>query len=681
MNYDCGECNSRYAANDAVLLASLPAHIRAAYPVEPRYANGAYHFTIQATDELEPLLKTYANGDFYSKKLYRTIGLEFERKVQTYLSKAPSTSARDFEVTLEEWIGKYPPSGDSIRKYYETAEYSPFTPYGISNFHRYERELQSVGRDGVDRTVVIDWTFAVLKNYVLDGAKACFTMKIGTGETAALAIVSSTSVSQIAHLLQEIILKRPNFRPDYIYTDTWPSSERFWKNTFGWLLLGRLGLFHIMHRILDTLNSTSAEYWKALVALKAVFYRYNDDDHAKVLAALKDGSLSRDGKALTDKEIDAIKHSKRWNQRYSKYLRKILLPTEVIKSNLIAWTARFTNQKDDDGRHVCSRTTEGTALEQMNKACHIQDPPDLEMYTEILPGPRTKHGISQWESKRLESKLEKFHEALAHFANTGMKPSLGDDLTLRGSTEDNTKIRFKLLVREERLKGKSSKAAPSYLENIPPFWNHAMLHHLNEVAVSKGLTPVFSNVRKLDPDNGEVFLSIYFKEQKERNTKFGADKHTNQCQCPICSKVPFPLVLGEDPQLLLQPTPPTLQPAPQPTPQLTPRPMPQLTPRPMPQLTPLPAAALLTTQIAPQPILPGPAVLQNPILHAANLAFFHYHPLFAGRPPDNCCMVVAPYYCPSFAAYLQKKQQGIRVFGRPPHDTQCPCRLLKQSGG
>ena len=70
MNYDCGGCNSRYAANDAVLLASLPAHIRATYPVEPRYENGAYHFTIQATDELEPLFKMYANGDFYSKKLY-----------------------------------------------------------------------------------------------------------------------------------------------------------------------------------------------------------------------------------------------------------------------------------------------------------------------------------------------------------------------------------------------------------------------------------------------------------------------------------------------------------------------------------------------------------------------------------------------------------------------------------
>jgi hypothetical protein len=86
-----------------------------------------------------------------------------------------------------------------------------------------------------------------------------------TGEIAALGIVKSTAVSQVSHMLQAIIDKRPTFRPWIIYTDTWPCSGEFWMNIFGLLLIGRLGLFHLMKKILDTLNPRCALYWKALV--------------------------------------------------------------------------------------------------------------------------------------------------------------------------------------------------------------------------------------------------------------------------------------------------------------------------------------------------------------------------------------------------------------------------------
>jgi hypothetical protein len=126
--------------------------------------------------------------------------------------------------------------------------------------------------------------------------------------------------------------------------------------------------------------------------------------------------------------------------------------------------------------------------------------------------------------------------------------------------------------------------------------------------------------------------------------------------------MPFPLVLGEAPQ--------STRLTPQPMPQLTPQPVPQTMPQPTPQPTPRPAAALIT-QLTQQPILPSPAPIP----------FYNYHPLFAVQRPNNYCMGLSPYYCPAFTAYLQKKQQGIRAFGRPPHDAQCPCWWLKQSGG
>jgi hypothetical protein len=52
----------------------------------------------------------------------------------------------------------------------------------------------------------------------------------------------------------------------------------------------------------------SALYWQALVTVKAVFYWYNDDDNVKVLAALKDGTISKNHKNCMDEEINGIKH-------------------------------------------------------------------------------------------------------------------------------------------------------------------------------------------------------------------------------------------------------------------------------------------------------------------------------------------------------------------------------------
>jgi hypothetical protein len=88
------------------------------------------------------------------------------------------------------------------------------------------------------------------------------------------------------------------------------------------LLIGRLGFFHLLKCILDTLNLRSARYWEALVELKAVFYRYNSDDESQLLGALEDDSFARDGwNTLQQQEYHAIKHSKKWKEatceRYS----------------------------------------------------------------------------------------------------------------------------------------------------------------------------------------------------------------------------------------------------------------------------------------------------------------------------------------------------------------------------
>mmetsp|Transcript_16446 Transcript_16446/g.40180 ORF Transcript_16446/g.40180 Transcript_16446/m.40180 type:complete len:139 (+) Transcript_16446:824-1240(+) len=49
------------------------------------------------------------------------------------------------------------------------------------------------------------------------------------------------------------------------------------------------------------------------------------------------------------------------------------------------------------------------------------------------------------------------------------------------------------------------------------FYNHAMLHHINELAREKKRVAPFPQYKALESNNGEVFLSKYFRQQTERS--------------------------------------------------------------------------------------------------------------------------------------------------------------------
>jgi hypothetical protein len=42
--------------------------------------------------------------------------------------------------------------------------------------------------------------------------------------------------------------------------------------------------------------------------------------------------------------------------------------------------------------------------------------------------------------------------------------------------------------------------------------------------------------------------------------------------------------------------------------------------------------------------------------------------------PHDCCYLVGNYYCATYAGYLHRKYAGVRVLGKPLHDSTCPVR-------
>jgi hypothetical protein len=113
MNYKCPCCKSTVTVNDGELLATLPAHVRNMYPVDPRYASGTFHLHKDITDGLDSFMTTYVNAGFVSKLLYKKRGIVYTEKCMTYLSQNPKI---DF-VSYDDFKGStYPPSANSLRK-------------------------------------------------------------------------------------------------------------------------------------------------------------------------------------------------------------------------------------------------------------------------------------------------------------------------------------------------------------------------------------------------------------------------------------------------------------------------------------------------------------------------------------------------------------------------------------
>jgi hypothetical protein len=616
MNYNCAECSATIAANDGQLLQLLPAHVAATYPVLPKYATGAFHLHNDASAFLETMMKTYGNGDMVSCHLLQSLGRHLAKKAATYLSQGPKNVP--FPNLAVYTKNNWPPAGATLRRLYESAEYSPLQPYGYSNFGRFAKEVQSV-TVAPGESIAYDHTFATLSAYNktqgLSKGKAIFTgLKKPSNEVLMVAIVPSTSLKDASHALIQSQRKR-DMRPSVVMTDTIPKGESFWKGLYGKDVDCQLGLFHFMHRIVDTLDPHSGIYWSCLVDLKDAVYTYDSSDLRLLKSALMEGTLSRDGTKYTDDEIEEMRRTKFWKQRYNKYLKKIFHSAAEINSKLQEWIHNWEGKCDEFGRAVFTATTRKATTNQFNNIKFVIDSEKATTYSEVKAPAGSKHNLSQWLSNRPESALEKFHEVLAHFCNVGCRASLADALLQRGWAEHNVVARYKTSCNQKRQQD-IHLPHPKYLDKSPMFLDHSLLHHINQESQKLGLGNVFDACRVPTVDNGEVFLSKYLSCQVARNEQESEDPLSKQCSCSDCCRP------------LASPTVPTQE---------------------------APNAAALPLQAA----LPQPPVLhQEPCLQTTSA---------------KVCFDEPPYYCPKYYEYLTRKASaGQGVLGKPPHDYTCP---------
>ena len=180
---------------------------------------------------------------------------------------------------------------------------------------------------------------------------------------------------------------------------------------------GRLGLFHFDQRIIRTLRRKHVDYSQAVTDLLASLYHYYAPDYEKLLTALKEGKFTK--KKYSSEEIAELKAGKLFRERYAKYIRKIINEPQTIAQNLDDWFCKYKVTSSDPinkpagGRLDPIKQTPlftvdtKTAVEACkDKAKYLSDRLPLDdMYDKILPSPNSTHQLTEFLSKRGESKL------------------------------------------------------------------------------------------------------------------------------------------------------------------------------------------------------------------------------------------------------------------------------------
>jgi hypothetical protein len=312
-------------------------------------------------------------------------------------------------------------------------------------------------------------------------------------------------------------------------------------------ICGCLGIFHFMKRIVDTLRPNHSKYWDAMIALKDAIYRYETGDYQKLYQALTNGTMAKDKKCYSALEINNLRHSKKFKQRYAKYLRKVLHRGHEIKQKLLDWKKTFKEQVDPtSGKKLFTPDTKAAVENQLEHVEDIQFPPKMEMYRTILPGPRSTHHLSSYRSINPEPMLESWHGRFAHMGNTGMRPGLADCLHLRGACEGNVVVRHKLsMMNEDSVATLADPLEPpGHLRDRPVLKDHCLGKHLNESAAKAGCKLPYRNIRPVYEDNGEVFLYEYYQAQRKRydDPRDRPDTKTKRCCCKSCGRNPIMLI-------------------------------------------------------------------------------------------------------------------------------------------
>ena len=128
-------------------------------------------------------------------------------------------------------------------------------------------------------------------------------------------------------------------------SNAWPNEAAFWDLLFV-NSEGRLGLFHHMQRMTNTLKKRHIDHHVAITRLANCICHCNVTDHDNLLKTSKEGTLP--GVKHSDLEINDLKNTRMFKQRCDKCMQKEMTPLHTMTNMLGDWFDAFKCMSSDE---------------------------------------------------------------------------------------------------------------------------------------------------------------------------------------------------------------------------------------------------------------------------------------------------------------------------------------------
>ena len=531
----CEGCNQTWSATQKEILLQLPARVAASYPVNPMLSKKGsgldFHRDLTGDADLDTVTNMPYSAFMHSVE--KGLGKLYADRHNAYLEHVTahyrvcqlagdSFSPDDFPPfpSFLEWLGRAEgvPGGEVLFHRMVDAFYEVDPLLGMSENEYLTRLLQMVTVEW-DNSVSCDHTHDAAKNFGDKGVTEQYNVCTGDSEIAGFFMTDGTGMPFLLHAL-ESLNRRPGFTPGRNYLDNWPNNIEVWATLWP-LCDGRLDIFHVMHRITETLYPGHSESYQAFAALSECIFERSLEDIAAVEAALCDGTLN--GHCHTPSEVQDLKDSGKFMQRYRKYIASPTRPGQDIKDRLQAWAIKFLPMADKTTRARLGTATSDQAVAlQMT---HVHEIVDLGNESILLrPKPNQRHNLV--EKRTTRGKVESFHHVAGDFGNTGMTPRAAHMLHMRGVHRWNAE-------RKQFKEYHSFKANDLQVINFSPW----LQYRANALAAMSGLPRPYPELPRLQVDTGERFGYDYFLAQKAReaDSPDSFTGHPKMCPCEGCA--------------------------------------------------------------------------------------------------------------------------------------------------
>jgi hypothetical protein len=424
-----------------------------------------------------------------------------------------------------DWLGR--PEGVPDGKAFREASEKAYNTVGgagptTSRFDYRKRQLQHAVC-GPTTPFSVDHTFDAAKNF--REGKQVWDVVSGWTEPLTCILTRTTKCEEYLHAMEDLA-HREGWEAPLVFTDNWPANKDQIEAIFG--CQGRLGIFHFMKRIGDTLRQGHSEFNAAMRQLSKTIFAEDESHFEGVKQALRDGHLG--GKKHSELEITALIESGAFKKNYLKYIARKTFDASVIRSKLGLWAEEWLQKEDPETHEKLGRRGTQDALRNAYlNINNIVDCPGIEHNIPLKKRPGEKHALHQQLSTRGE-KVEILHTVLGDFANGNMISTRAEGLTLEGV------VRFLMKQEAKRLFHTEEGHKSDSIDHFYPW----LREEANRLAAAAGFDIPYPNTKELGPDTGEKFLYEYYLAQIEREKEAGWIKafangaRPTRCPCQAC---------------------------------------------------------------------------------------------------------------------------------------------------